>query len=64
MSKPEFTGYGKLNDLLHELENLKQSAQLRANTLTRDDLERAKSQATADAYGYCQLRLMQSTELQ
>ena len=55
-----FTGYAPwANTLLNELEDLKQSAQLRANDLLREDTLRAASQATADAYGYVQLRLMQ-----
>lgn len=52
-----FIGFGTHNDLLNELEELKQDAQLRANDLLRDDLARARAQATADAYGYCQLRI-------
>lgn len=54
-----YTGYGVHNQLLNELEELKQSAQLRANDLLRDDVSRAKSQGTADAYAYCQMRLQQ-----
>jgi len=40
-----------------ELEELKNSAQLRANDLLRSDELRAKSQGNADAYAYCQIRL-------
>lgn len=54
----KYTGYGSHNALLDELEELKQSAQLRANDLQREDLVRACAQASADAYGYCQQRLM------
>ncbi len=53
-----YTGYGVHNELLDELEELKQSAQLRANDLKADDLARAKAQASAEAYAYCQQRLM------
>lgn len=53
-----YTGYGIHNGLLDELEELKQSAQLRANDLRADELTRAKAQASAEAYGYCQQRLM------
>lgn len=52
-----FTGFGAHNDLLNELEELKQGAQLRANDLRRDDVNRAYARATADAYAYCQLRI-------
>lgn len=55
---PRYTGYGAHNELLNELEELKQSAQLRANDLLRDEANRAYAQATADAYAYCQTRLM------
>lgn len=55
-----YTGYGDRNALLDELEELKQAAQLRANTLTLDELTRAKAQASADAYAYCQERLMRT----
>lgn len=57
-SSTNFTGYGPLNPLLNELQGLKESAQLRANDLMRDDITRARAQASADAYGYCQQRLM------
>lgn len=53
-----YTGYGVHNALLNELEELKQSAQLRANELGRDEVQRAGAQATAQAYAYCQHRLM------
>lgn len=56
MSK--YTGYGDHNDLLNELEDLKQSANLRANDLLRDSDARIRAQATVDAYAYCQQRLM------
>ena len=54
----EYTGYGTNNALLNELEGLKLSARLRANDLSKDEIDRAKAEASADAYGYCQLRLM------
>jgi len=54
----KYTGYGSHNALLDELEELKQSAQLRANDLQRDELSRARAQASAEAYAYCQQRLM------
>ncbi len=54
----EYTGYGVHNAFLNELEELKQSAQLRANDFQVDELTRAKAQASADAYGFCQQRLM------
>jgi hypothetical protein len=44
--------------LLDELEDLKNMAQLRANNLQADEVTRARAQATADAYGYCQHRLI------
>lgn len=53
----EYTGYGVHNQLLTELEDLKDSARLRANDLLRDELDRVRAQATADAYAYCQHRL-------
>lgn len=53
-----YTGYGVHNALLNELEELKQSAQLRANDLSRDEALRAAANATAQAYAYCQHRLM------
>lgn len=43
--------------LIAELEELAKLAHLRATDLRRDELLRAKSEATADAYGYCALRL-------
>jgi hypothetical protein len=55
---PKYTGYGDHNELLNELEDLKLSANLRANDLLRDSDFRIRSQATADAYDYCQQRLM------
>lgn len=55
----KYTGYGEFNPLLDELEELKELAQLRANNLKEEELSRAKAQATADAYAYCQHRLMQ-----
>lgn len=55
-----YTGYGDRNALLDELEELKQSAQARANSLTVDELTRATAQASAQAYAYCQQRLMQT----
>ena len=58
MATPKYTGYGIHNNFLNELEELKELAQLRANDLKADDLTRAKAQATADAYAYCQHRLM------
>ena len=54
-----YTGYGVLNELLNELEGLKGSATLRANSLKKDEITRAKAQSAADAYGYCQQKLMQ-----
>lgn len=59
MVTPKHTGYDSHNKLLDELEELKQLAQLRANDLKADELSRARAQATADAYAYCQHRLMQ-----
>ncbi len=58
MATPKYTGYGIHNDILNELEELKEQAQLRASNLKADDLTRAKAQASADAYAYCQHRLM------
>lgn len=58
MTIPKHTGYGIHNKLLDELEELKQLSQLRANDLKADELTRARAQATADAYAYCQHRLM------
>lgn len=54
-----FTGYGLANRLLDELQELKEAAQLRANNLQLDDITRARAQATADSYAYCQMRLQQ-----
>lgn len=57
MIGPAVTGYGNLNELLNDLEALKQQATLRGNDLQADDLTRAQAQAAAGAYAYCQLRL-------
>lgn len=54
----KYTGYKDANSLLDELEELKNSATLRANDLNRSELERAKARSAADAYAFCQLRLM------
>lgn len=54
-----YTGYGRLNALLNELEDLKGRSQQRANDLQRSKRDQARDQATADTYAYCQLRLMQ-----
>lgn len=56
MSK--FTGYGIHNDLLNELQELKDSATLRANDLRADELVKERAKATAAAYDYCMHRLM------
>jgi hypothetical protein len=53
-----YTGYGKLNTLLDELEELQQSAQFRANNLLESEEYRIRAQASADAYGFCKLRLI------
>ena len=53
-----FTGYGEFNPLLNEFEDLKESARLRSNDLARDEISRAAAKATAEAYAYCQHRLM------
>ena len=55
----KYTGYGKDNAILNELEELKQSAQLRANTQGHSDVYRATAQGAADAYAYCILRIIQ-----
>lgn len=60
MPRPEYTGYHpEINGLLNELSDLKDSAQLRANDLLRDDESRVRAQATADTYAYVMLRLTQ-----
>lgn len=55
--KSGFIGYGIYNELLNELQELKDNATLRANNLTADEITRVKAQAFADGYGYCQERL-------
>jgi hypothetical protein len=54
----KYTGYGILNPVLDQLEELKQLAIFRANDLFSDEMTRAKAEATASAYGYCQLLLI------
>ena len=58
MTSIKYTGYGSHNDFLNELEELKDAANLRANDLSRDEVSRAAAKATAEAYFYCQHRLM------
>ena len=43
--------------LLDELEGLRESADLRARDLLRDDTDRTFSSATVDAYSYCMMRI-------
>lgn len=57
MPASKHTGYGPANEILDDLEELKDSARLRSNDLMRDELSRATASASADAYAYCQLRL-------
>ena len=52
-----YTGYDELNPLLDELQELHDSAQLRANDPLRDEVSRAKSQGNADAYAFCIISL-------
>lgn len=54
----EFTGYGIHNQLLNELESLKDQARLRENDLLKDELTRTRAGSAAEAYAYCQQRLM------
>ncbi len=49
----------KIQELIEELEKLKDSAYLRANDLTREEAMRKYSEGTSQAYGYVQLRLRQ-----
>lgn len=53
-----FTGYGIHNNLLNELQELKDTATLRANDLLADELVKERAKATAAAYDYCMQRLM------
>lgn len=54
----EYTGYREANSLLNELEELKISARLRANDLQLNDITRTRADEAANAYSYCQLRLI------
>lgn len=54
-----YTGYGEDNLILNELEELRNSAQYRANNLMLPGNSRAIAQAAADAYAYCILRITQ-----
>ena len=58
----KYTGYGILNPALDQLEELKQLCTFRANDLLLDEITRAKAEATASAYGYCQLLLINLEE--
>lgn len=52
-----YTGYGKLNEIMNEMQELWSSANLRANNLTNDDAIRATALGSAGAYAYCIMRL-------
>lgn len=52
-----YTGYGELNDILNEFEELRVCANLRAMDLMKDDLTRTAALSSAGAYAYCIMRL-------
>jgi hypothetical protein len=55
----KYTGYHpEINKILNELTDLKTQSELLANDLMRPDEHRNFSRATADAYGYCIIRLI------